>query len=265
MQTAKQTRPLIIFAGMSPDAPPAWVAQLRERLGDRYSFAHLIDRERVVSRLTDDHAALILVDGDGDDPQFWTATPKASPATRRIPVFVVSANADQRSASLLQGADLALSPNDIIKDAPRLIKEFARVPDHAVIKQLDCECFEPLPELARQGVEKFNAGEFYKQHDLFEELWMATDSPVRDLYRAILQVGIAYFQILRGNHRGARKMLLRSVQWLNILPDTCQGVDVRALREDSARVRAVLETLPEAEIDQFDKTLLQPVKLIQAE
>ena len=260
MQTAKQTRPLIILAGMSPEAPPVWVTYLRENLGTEYTFTHLNDRERTVSRLADDHAALILVDGDGDDPQFWTATPKASPATRRIPVFVVSDNADQRSTALLQGADLTLSPDDAIKDAPRLIKDFARMLDPAVMAQLECDCLEALPDLAKQGVEKFNAGEFYKQHDLFEELWMATDSPVRDLYRAILQVGIAYFQILRGNHRGARKMLLRSVQWLNILPDQCQGVDVNALREDSARVRAILETLSENDIDQFDKTLLQPVK-----
>ncbi|MFW5771789.1 MAG: DUF309 domain-containing protein, partial [Phototrophicaceae bacterium] len=64
------------------------------------------------------------------------------------------------------------------------------------------------------------------------------------------------------NHRGARKMLLRSVQWLAVLPDECQGIDVRALREDSYRVRAELERLREDEIDQFDRALLQPVKRI---
>jgi len=57
---------------------------------------------------------------------------------------------------------------------------------------------------------------------------MATSGPVRELYRAILQVGIAYYQIERGNHRGALKMLLRSVQWLAMLPDRCQGIDVTA-------------------------------------
>lgn len=259
------SQPLIVFAGIAESDSPAWTQAIRAHLGEDFTFAHYTDRERVVSRLADDHAALIYVDGDGDDPQFWTATPKASPATRRIPVFVVSESAEKRSAALLQGADLVLTPKEAIQDAPRLVKDFARVIDPAQTEQLDCDCLESLPDLARQGVEKFNAREFYKQHDLFEELWMQTDAPVRDLYRAILQVGIAYFQILRGNHRGARKMLLRSVQWLNILPDTCQGIDVQALREDSARVRAMLETLREDEIDQFDLSLLQPVKWAQTE
>jgi len=149
-----------------------------------------------------------------------------------------------------------------MNDLQQLIADFARIPDPESMAQLACDCAEPLPDLAQQGVEKFNAGEFYKQHDLFEELWMETESPVRDLYRAILQVGVAYYQITRGNHRGARKMLLRSVQWLTILPDACQGVDVKALREDSYRVRAALESLPEDRINEFDLSLLPPVKLV---
>jgi predicted metal-dependent hydrolase len=121
-----------------------------------------------------------------------------------------------------------------------------------------------LPPQALEGVEKFNAGEFYKQHDLFEALWVAEQGPVRDLYRAILQVGVAYYQILRGNHRGALKMLLRSIQWLLILPDACQGVDVKQLRADAARVRAELERIGPADLATFDRGLLRPVKLISA-
>jgi predicted metal-dependent hydrolase len=110
------------------------------------------------------------------------------------------------------------------------------------------------------GIEKFNAGEYYAQHDLLEAQWMAEIRPIRDLYRAILQVGVAYYHITRGNYRGAHKMLLRSVQWLAILPDVCQGVDIRQLREDSAQVRAALETLPEGA--SFDITFLRPVRLV---
>jgi predicted metal-dependent hydrolase len=78
-----------------------------------------------------------------------------------------------------------------------------------------------------------------------------------------LQVGIAYYQIERGNHRGALKMLLRSVQWLAILPDACQGIDVRQLREDSQRVRAALEALNPLEIGSFDRALLKPLRIIE--
>ncbi len=142
------------------------------------------------------------------------------------------------------------------------MRDYARVELPERIEQLDCECQEALPDLARQGVEKFNAGEYYRQHDLFEEQWMKTDGPVRDLYRAILQVGIAYYQIERGNPQGALKMLLRSIQWLLILPDVCQGVDVKGLREDSARVRAELEAMDPDAIADFDHSLIKPLRLI---
>ncbi len=42
---------------------------------------------------------------------------------------------------------------------------------------------------------------------------MAESGPVRDLYRAILQVGVAYYHITRGNHAGGLRMLRRCVQW----------------------------------------------------
>ena len=130
--------------------------------------------------------------------------------------------------------------------------------DH--LARLDCECREALPEKAARAIALFNVGDYYAQHDLLEELWRETGGPVRDLYQGILQVGIAYYQIERGNYRGALKMLRRAASWMAPLPEDCQGVDVRALREDSARVDAALAALFPEQIEQFDKTLLRPVK-----
>jgi uncharacterized protein len=217
-----------------------------------------------VARLADDGVVMIVVDGDDADWRFWTTTPKSSPATRRIPIVLVSADSGRRAEALIAGADFSLTPDDIRTQLAGLVNDHARVLDPALIEQLDCECQETLPAMGMAGVEKFNAGEYYPQHDLFEELWMATEGPVRNLYQAILQVGIAYYQITRGNHRGALKMLLRSVQWLSMLPDVCQGVDVKQLRQDSYHVRAELERMPPENIDQFDRTLLKPVQLVES-
>lgn len=125
--------------------------------------------------------------------------------------------------------------------------------------QLDCACRDSLPPLAREGIARFNAGDYYRQHDLFEELWRQTTGAVRNLYQGILQVGIAYYQITQGNRRGAIKMLRRSARWLALLPDVCQGVDVQRLRQDSTRVRLVLEQMESADLADFDRSLLQPV------
>lgn len=243
---------------------PAWADAASAVLVERgFSPVRFESRNNYVTRLVDMLAAMVLVDGERDGWQFWTATPKSSPATRRIPIVLVTNDADARHKALTSGADIALSSAELLAQLPTLLADYARV--FGAADELDCQCDEPLPPTALAGVEQFNAGEFYKQHDLFEALWMQETGPVRDLYRAILQVGVAYHQIIRSNHRGALKMLLRSVQWLLILPDVCQGVDVKQLREDAARVRAELEHIDPAEIGAFDRTLLKPVKLVQQE
>lgn len=212
-----------------------------------------------INTLIETRAAMIFIDGKHPDWQRFTTSPTTSPATRRIPIVVVADDDDQRARASKIGADLTFLSSDLAKQISTLVKDYGRIPDPERMKQLDCECGEPLPELAIEGVKKFNAGEYYPQHDLFEEQWVKTDGPVRDLYRAVLQVGVAYYQIERGNYRGALKMLQRSVQWLAVLPDVCQTIDVAQLRTDSYAVRAELERLGEDRLDEFDRSLLKPV------
>jgi hypothetical protein len=249
--------PVIVITGM-----PAWARQVESQLSADYRIERCTERAGYVTRLTDWLAAMILVDAGDSDWRFWVSTPKSSPATRRIPIIVAAEDADTRRAAFTAGADFAFDAAELAAQIQSLAQDYARVEDPARIEQLECECQEALPPLAVEGVEQFNAGNYYRQHDLFEAQWVKTEGPVRDLYRAILQVGIAYYQIERSNHRGALKMLLRSVQWLLILPDVCQGVDVRQLREDSFRARAELEAMNPADVHRFDRSLLKPIRII---
>ncbi len=241
---------------------PAWLEAVKAGLGADYTVQGYRERAGYIARLADQHTAMIIVDGADPDWRFWTTTPKTTPATRRIPVVLVSDDAAQRREALLSGADFVFATDDLPAQIRLLAADHARVPDTKLLDVLECECQEALPPLAVEGVEKFNAGEYYPQHDLFEAQWVQTEGPVRDLYRAVLQVGVAYYQIERGNHRGALKMLLRSVQWLNTLPDVCQGIHVKKLREDAYRVRAELEAMPPEDIARFDRSLLKPLEII---
>jgi len=252
MQTGQ--KPIIVITGH-----PDWRETITKTLEEKYSVHHQPQLNGYMNTLIDSLAALVLVDSANADWVTWTSTPKASPATRRIPLILVSDDPDIRANASSQGADLALSYDDLHNNILKWVDDIARVPDPEKIALLKCECQEPLPELAQQGIRMFNEGQYYKQHDLFEELWMETETPIRNLYRAVLQVGIAYFQIERGNYRGALKMLQRSVQWLVTLPDTCQGIDVKKLREDSFKVRAELERLGENRLEEFNKELIKGV------
>lgn len=249
------TRPVIIITGT-----PGWAERARAAVDADWRVYS--DRAGYVARLADDGAALILVDGADPEWRGWAVTPRTSPATRRVPIVLVSDDADVIAQAELSGVTAALSPDAIDAELAGLIAELARVPDPAAQAELARQCGGPLPAEAQEAIARFNGGEYYRQHDMFEALWMAEPGPVRDLYRAILQVGIAYYQIERGNPRGALKMLLRSVQWLDALPDVCQGVDIAQLRADAAAVRAELERVT-AEGGEFDRRLLKPVVLVE--
>lgn len=123
-------------------------------------------------------------------------------------------------------------------------------------------CSEPLPPAALDAIRLFNAGEYYKQHDLLEALWRAEPRPIRRMYQGILEIGVAYYQITRGNRRGALKMLRRGLRWLDQLADACQGVDVARLRAAARAVQAALAASPD--LSEFDFALLKPVHLLDA-
>lgn len=92
---------------------------------------------------------------------------------------------------------------------------------------------------------------------------MDTQSPERDLYQGILQIGLAYFQISRGNYRGAIKMFIRAQRNLNPLGDAFLGVDINKLRADAEVVEKAVRLLGPDQISELDRELIKPVPLIQ--
>lgn len=184
----------------------------------------------------------------------WIAALKSAAATRRIPVMCFGSHmdVDTMKAARSVGADAVLARSRFTADMPALFQRYARIPDRAA---LGVACSEPLSDLALKGIGKFNEGDYYAAHDSLEEAWVMDEGPGRDLYRGMLQVGIAYYQIEHNNYRGAIKMLLRVRQWLDPLPDKCRGVNVARLREDADRVYAALLSLGEGQIGMFNRQL----------
>lgn len=123
-------------------------------------------------------------------------------------------------------------------------------------------CHQPLPPDALHGVELFNAGRFFDAHEALETAWRAESGEIRYLYQGILQVGVGYYHIQRGNPLGARKLLTSALDYLARFPDECQGVDVARLRADARRVLDWLERTPPALIGSFDQTLFTHIRLI---
>jgi len=192
----------------------------------------------------------------------WIPMLKSSAATRRIPVMAFGPHVD---AEMMQearriGADFVYARSRFSNGMPQLLQEHARIPEYEAINKV---CEESLPDLALSGIEKFNQGAYYACHDDLEEAWRQDNSPGRDLYRGLLQIAVAYYQIERGNYRGATKMLLRMRQWLAPMPPVCRGVNVGKLLEDATAVQEALSTLGPEKISEFDHTFFRPVELIR--
>jgi hypothetical protein len=188
----------------------------------------------------------------------WIPALKSSPATRRIPIIGFGPHEDVALMKEAQGlgAELIVGRSRFTSDMPALFERYVRVPDRSAVEGA---CAEALSDLGLEGIAQFNAGAYYKAHDSLEAAWVADQGPGRDLYRAMLQIGIAYHQIERGNYRGAVKMLLRVRQWLEPLPDVCRGVDVARLREDAERVYTALVEAGETGLATLDRDLLRPI------
>jgi hypothetical protein len=202
---------------------------------------------------------LVVVDLTQPDWQRFVISAKTSPATRKMPILAIAPFAD---AALMEqarkaGCDAVVTREAFMTDAAGMIQTHARLDES---EQLLRQAQEPLPEMAHRAIEQFNAGEYFEQHETFEHLWRAEPGPVRQMYQGILQVGVAYYQIQRRNYAGARKLFQRAWQYLSVLPDVCQGVDIAQLRLDARAAQAELERLGPERIAEFPIELMKPLR-----
>ena len=120
-------------------------------------------------------------------------------------------------------------------------------------------CPQPLPDTVLRGLEYFNRGEFFEAHEYLEIAWRAEEGPIRDLYQGILQVGVGYYHLQRGNLAGARKMFARARRCLQIFPAVPCGIDVAGLLADVDAVEAAMLS-PERLRDRIQAGLFKPVR-----
>jgi len=207
--------------------------------------------------------ALILVELNSTSIPWgeWIAALKSSAATRRIPVVAFGPHTDLelRARALDVGCDAVIAKGRFLSALPELVAKYVRVVDEDALTQA---CEEPLSARAREGVELFNHRDFFEAHEELELAWKEDPGPARELYRAILQVAVAYLQIERRNYNGALKMFLRMRQWLDPLPEHCRGVAVAQLRADALTAQQALETLGAERIAEFDRDLFKPVVIL---
>lgn len=122
-------------------------------------------------------------------------------------------------------------------------------------------CAEPPPEALLAGIHQFNQREFFEQHETLEALWRSEPDDVRYLYQGILQVGVGFHHLLRGNYHGAVSKLESGIAKLKWFEPECQGVDVRSLVLGAAVCLETLQHLGRDRLTEFDLTLVPTVRV----
>jgi uncharacterized protein len=112
------------------------------------------------------------------------------------------------------------------------------------------------------GIEQFNAREFYECHEILEDIWLAEPGNIRTLYQGILQIGVAFYHLGRGNFRGATSLFETGIAYLRPFAPECMGVNVQKLIDDGIHAYAELQRLGKERIAEFDDALIPTISYV---
>ncbi len=79
------------------------------------------------------------------------------------------------------------------------------------------------------GMKLFNSCQWYKSHDVFEEIWHETGGPERQLLQGILQVAVAQVHLENSNINGATILYGEALGRLKKYQLADSGLDVLGL------------------------------------
>ena len=123
-------------------------------------------------------------------------------------------------------------------------------------------CDESPPPGLVVGIVQFNRGEFWECHETLEALWRPESDPIRYLYQGILQIGVGFYHLRRGNWRGAVNKLRGGRALLAPSAPACLGIDIARLRAESGVILATLEALGPTGLADYDTSGLPLVHLL---
>jgi predicted metal-dependent hydrolase len=208
-----------------------------------------------------DHYFPVLALMDLDTPGDWyhaLQRVKLRPQTKPVPVYAFGSHVDTAAlqAARKAGADHAWARSRMMEQLVEVVRRHI----HPPIRYPE-GWDEPLPEKAREGIEEFNRGDYFEQHELLEEAWMTEPRPVRDLYQGILQIGLAFLQIERDNWLGSLKMFRRGLPKLRDLPPVIQGVHLAELRDAAEAIHAEVTELGPGGLHTFDRSRFPKIRV----
>ena len=85
-------------------------------------------------------------------------------------------------------------------------------------------------EKFRDGIMLFNSGEFFKAHEIWEEIWLAAAEPDKTFLQGLIQLAAAFHHSSRGNQNGGQSLAAAALTKLEKSPEAYAGLNLNALR-----------------------------------
>jgi predicted metal-dependent hydrolase len=85
----------------------------------------------------------------------------------------------------------------------------------------------------QSGIALFNSGEFFRAHEVWEDLWLTEIEPEKTFLQGLIQAAAAFHQYVGGNLAGAESLLASAATKLQRFPAFHRGIDSGKLRADA--------------------------------
>ena len=89
-----------------------------------------------------------------------------------------------------------------------------------------------MHDMFEEGIDLFNAANWYDAHEVWEDLWRETQGEARLFYQGLIQIAVGLHHIKNGNFRGGRRVLERGKAKLADYPPNYCGIDNQRLQQD---------------------------------
>jgi uncharacterized protein len=113
-----------------------------------------------------------------------------------------------------------------------------------------------------QGIDEFNAREYYACHDTLEALWMDSIDPDKRFYQGVLQIAVACYHLHNRNWRGAVTLLGEGIGRLPYYQPVYAGIDVTDLIQTSSNLLQLLQPIGTEGIGDFVDQLAQDATIL---
>ena len=93
-----------------------------------------------------------------------------------------------------------------------------------------------MRDLLADGLNFFNARQYYEAHEAWEDLWRVTRGPLRLFYQGLVQAAVGLHHFNNDNANGGRAQLTKSVSKLEQYPARFCQIDNSRLIVDLQRI-----------------------------